>query len=261
MDDSAMFYPNICMFWKVRLADGPKVFATTDAMALTHDRRHFIDCRLVRSLSNGKELMDGLLPADPACIRLAGTKSNDRVLGMLAQPLVFTSKLPITTNGEKRLSRVVLDKVLVIEHLPVPLHVSFLCLQDSGLVCSMAMGKGMTHKSPELSISPKAPSSMVYVLTDADFEAENLPAEYQAHPYWEKSNVVQLGHCGVAPTTSQMAIMEQSRGHNSVDAMRCRMCPSGVNLRLCARCKAVHYCSKECQRVDWPRHKVECTRR
>ena len=139
----AFYYPNICMLWKVRLADGPKVLATTDAMAMTHDRRHLIDCRLVRSLSNGAELMDGLLPADPACARLITAKSNDRVLGMLAQPLVFTAKLPITTNGEKRLSRVVLDKVLVIEYLPVPLHVSFLCLQDSGLVCSMAMGKGM----------------------------------------------------------------------------------------------------------------------
>jgi hypothetical protein len=56
------FSPNPQPLWNARLADGPKVLAMTDAMALTHDRRHFIDCRLVRSLSNGKELMDGLLP-------------------------------------------------------------------------------------------------------------------------------------------------------------------------------------------------------
>jgi hypothetical protein len=29
-------------------------------------------------------------------------------------------------------------------------------------------------------------------------------------------------------------------------------------MRNCVRCKAVCYCSKECQVADWPRHKPEC---
>mmetsp|Transcript_1938 Transcript_1938/g.2863 ORF Transcript_1938/g.2863 Transcript_1938/m.2863 type:complete len:100 (+) Transcript_1938:990-1289(+) len=28
--------------------------------------------------------------------------------------------------------------------------------------------------------------------------------------------------------------------------------------RNCSRCKRIAYCSKECQRADWKRHKEEC---
>ena len=40
----------------------------------------------------------------------------------------------------------------------------------------------------------------------------------------------------------------------------CRHCSAtGVKLRLCLECKAVSYCSKECQVADWKsRHKREC---
>ncbi|KAJ7244867.1 hypothetical protein C8J57DRAFT_1363178 [Mycena rebaudengoi] len=33
----------------------------------------------------------------------------------------------------------------------------------------------------------------------------------------------------------------------------------GVELRQCARCKSTWYCSKECQKMHWPRHKKFCT--
>ena len=29
-------------------------------------------------------------------------------------------------------------------------------------------------------------------------------------------------------------------------------------LRKCGKCKTVSYCSKECQTVDWPSHKIDC---
>jgi hypothetical protein len=172
---------------------------------------------------------------------------------MLAQPLVFTAKLPITTNGEKRLSRVALDKVLVIEHLPVPLHVSWHCLRECGLACGFAIG--MSRKQMRIS-----PGYDVYVLEDAEFDSRNLPVEYQTHPYWVQSNLHQLGHCGVAPTPSQQVVMEQSRGRTTAGLASCLICTSTENLRLCSRCKAAHYCSRECQLADWPLHKVGCKR-
>ncbi|KAL7548669.1 hypothetical protein ACHAWF_011939 [Thalassiosira exigua] len=38
----------------------------------------------------------------------------------------------------------------------------------------------------------------------------------------------------------------------------CSNCDATSNLRNCARCGQVGYCSKECQRADWPNHKASC---
>jgi hypothetical protein len=35
--------------------------------------------------------------------------------------------------------------------------------------------------------------------------------------------------------------------------------PAVAALKKCKACRVVYYCSKECQRVDWPRHKRECS--
>lgn len=35
-------------------------------------------------------------------------------------------------------------------------------------------------------------------------------------------------------------------------------CNSKANLKSCAGCYTVSYCSKECQTFDWPRHKFAC---
>jgi hypothetical protein len=38
----------------------------------------------------------------------------------------------------------------------------------------------------------------------------------------------------------------------------CHACQYPGPWRMCARCKAVHYCSTECQRQDWSIHKETC---
>jgi hypothetical protein len=35
-------------------------------------------------------------------------------------------------------------------------------------------------------------------------------------------------------------------------------CGKEGNLKWCGKCKTTKYCSKECQKKDWPRHKLHC---
>lgn len=43
-------------------------------------------------------------------------------------------------------------------------------------------------------------------------------------------------------------------------ARGCVVCGKGrgESLRVCGACKAVHYCSRECQKSDWKKHKTIC---
>jgi len=39
---------------------------------------------------------------------------------------------------------------------------------------------------------------------------------------------------------------------------KCQQCSSTKRTRLCAACGEISYCSRECQKLDWNRHKPEC---
>ncbi len=38
----------------------------------------------------------------------------------------------------------------------------------------------------------------------------------------------------------------------------CKICGKTTELKKCARCQKIFYCSRECQKKDWPNHKAEC---
>ena len=41
----------------------------------------------------------------------------------------------------------------------------------------------------------------------------------------------------------------------------CMNCDKLGVLKSCAGCRAARYCSDECQKIDWPNHKIACNRK
>ena len=39
---------------------------------------------------------------------------------------------------------------------------------------------------------------------------------------------------------------------------KCKVCDGTMQLKLCAKCRSISYCSKEHQKLDWPNHKKQC---
>jgi len=49
-------------------------------------------------------------------------------------------------------------------------------------------------------------------------------------------------------------------GQQALGEKGCAQCGKGGKLLFCAACHSVRYCSSECQRTDWKKHKQSCTR-
>jgi hypothetical protein len=47
---------------------------------------------------------------------------------------------------------------------------------------------------------------------------------------------------------------------NTTMTRLCANCSNIVNLKLCTGCRAVRYCSDNCQKIHWTQHKQSCSR-
>ncbi|KAI6748349.1 hypothetical protein HG530_015629 [Fusarium avenaceum] len=97
----------------------------------------------------------------------------------------------------------------------------------------------------------------------------NLPEDFISLPEWENAapNAVRLA---ISPTYA-IPFNEEvidpaeipSMGNPVTRIERCRSCGKpegqvGVTLKKCSRCQKVKYCSGECQKKDWKKHRAEC---
>lgn len=62
------------------------------------------------------------------------------------------------------------------------------------------------------------------------------------------------------PSPSQSSHPQSSEVASDRSSKRCEQCHAVASLKLCATCKEVYYCSRECQQAHWPEHKSVCKR-
>ena len=177
--NEAFFYPNLCCSLEIRVC-GVRAHVSNDFMAFCAENRHYIDVEFLKSLDGGSDLLAGVVPLVPPCTKLTGTGSpgGETVIGMMARPLKISA---ICNDGHE--VEVKLKNVLVIDRLPVPLHVSSKGLGDD---------RGERFGGQ-------------FWMNGAQFKAHKFPPEFQDHPYWTN---------GVHSVGYSPAIYVLSKGHD-----------------------------------------------
>jgi hypothetical protein len=218
---------------KVKVLGAEDVYATNDFCTADFEIRHFIDKNYLASLPGGQNYLDSIVEPTPPCAQLWGTKDEDgnAVVGMLS------SRLKVSINvGQDEWVMTKLQNVLVIESLPVPIHISLKALQ--------------LHPSSEVQSS-----GMV--------QKEAFPESFHGHPYWNNDDYHVMGsYAHMMPEASSALtgrIIEGRTGRpNKVKTKSCQKCGKINCNRYCSRCQRTYYCTEECQRRDWRRHRDTC---
>lgn len=236
------FYPSLMNTLNVKVfgkADA-RVYATHDHGTANHELRHMIDASFLRSLEGGTDLE--ITNPQPPCTRVELTKTpgGDRVQGMLKEPLPVSFK-----SGQADQVVMYLDHVLVIDSLPVPLHISVKALQEKeGNKIFEWLNSALRDYSTKLKKSL-------------------FPTRYHSHAYWTDDTIC-CGSCAFASDTEYQTMFDdlvKYQGNDTVLRRVCAACNSFGSLSVCRACNKEYYCSKECQVADWPRHKPLCAKK
>ncbi|KAI1476066.1 hypothetical protein F4774DRAFT_262332 [Daldinia eschscholtzii] len=97
-----------------------------------------------------------------------------------------------------------------------------------------------------------------------------LPEGFMSLPEWDAASKyairVAISPTFAVPLVEDVVDLSLLKAQGSLERLhmdKCRNCnategKNGGNLLKCARCKEVMYCSSECQRKDWKKHRMEC---
>eukprot|EP00282_Hemiselmis_andersenii_P003640 CAMPEP_0114155872 /NCGR_PEP_ID=MMETSP0043_2-20121206/25721_1 /TAXON_ID=464988 /ORGANISM="Hemiselmis andersenii, Strain CCMP644" /LENGTH=271 /DNA_ID=CAMNT_0001251205 /DNA_START=80 /DNA_END=895 /DNA_ORIENTATION=- len=218
----ASFYPSLMGTLTFNVHTGvssTEAVATQDLGTANVEFRHYIDHAFLAGLEGGQEMLASLTTPRPPCTELWGTKrmsGNERVVGMLSQPLHVSFK---ATRADRmiRKSDMYLADVLVIDSLPVPLHVSVQGLEATGAFTSEQEREELYRAASDFSRKPTK---------------ELFPEQFHDHPYWG-------GPGGYGPNTSVLGNIA-TVGMGGVENLRQELLsarsPDVSTPRVCAAC-------------------------
>jgi hypothetical protein len=226
-DEKAVFFPQLGFAIQVRVMNAEPVYATQDLGTSSYDRRHFIDKQYLEDIDiNYDRFSEHLVPPTIPTNCVVETYSESKVVGML------DLRLPVTIYvGDKDgWVQTLLQNVLVVENLPVPLHVSLKAL----------------NLFPEGSVQ-----------SQNNFKSTTFPASFQEHTYWKQMEskdppVVLSFYVFYTPQKLQSMtqyILDHATGPpNLVEhGKACANCGHSVSTVVCEQCHKESYCSPECQ--------------
>jgi hypothetical protein len=109
-----------------------------------------------------------------------------------------------------------------------------------------------------------SPMSQLHQEHDPQIVSMSTPICFEGTPCWQR--IVRCIHGisnDLSAMFSSMDCYVDSYMPERTSLKRCGYCAKadvidGDTLKKCSTCKAVRYCSRECQAVDWPNHKKVC---
>lgn len=267
--DCSPFNPYLEDIIPVKIA-GVTVLATHDLVGhhwTTSSLCHFVDRVFLSDLPIGRDMLSSLLAPDPPCKRVLCTKDGTGliVLGMLGDALPIS----LNTGGIQSKGRkldISAGNVLVVDSLPVPLHLSMKSLLKAANPQDGKRLQRALRKTQQL--IDGQPGAL----------AQYFPQRFLEHLYWKENprkaeklipsfwdeekdgwmargmHVMTLSDIGRYHTAVQ--------DHCSADIVEIRSCACcgvfSAKLFKCGSCSTTHYCGKACQKADWKRHKQVC---
>jgi len=247
-----VYYPSRMCLMKVMIL-GEKILSSNDEGAASHEIRHFIDLSTLIKLQGELKLSESLIPCYPVCRSMGGKGMNDqRVLGMLNISLSATVSLP---NGDKL--QIELDNVVVVDRLPVPLHISFKMLRRK-VNAQANFGKVITAMYGALGELFGNDNGSHKNKLFFKFDSSQVP-DFKDHPFWANDDdTIFLGYHDKMAECADKLESKTEHSRDTVRIPKCAVCNTTIKLKICMRCHKTYYCSVDHQRNDWKRHKLTC---